>query len=124
SRANRLLNDFLNSHQIKLEVKSFTAFVHPQFHLYYAPINRQVIFPNQIKYFLENLNQTASKNYTHADVYKLLTESHVEKLPHEVLPEYTYEELKKGVFCDGCLRRIKSKNIKLIKCYSCLTKFT
>src|SRR5690625_1252008 len=124
SRANRLLNDFLRLHHIKLEVNSFTVFVHPQFYLYYAPIDRKVIFPSQIKHFLENINQTAPKNYTHPDIYKLLTESHIEKLPHEVLPEYTYEELKKDVFCDGCLRNLYSKTNKFITCHSCNKTFT
>lgn len=119
SRANRLLNDFLRSHQIKLEVISFTIFVHPQFYLYYAPINRNVIFPSQIKYFLENLNQTSHKNFIYPDIYKLLTNSHIEKLPHEVLPEYPYEELEKGVFCNGCLRRLYSKTNKFITCNFC-----
>lgn len=118
-RANRLIKKFLNQHQISLEVKSFTVFVHPQFHLYYAPINRQIIFPNQIKHFLENLNQTTSKNYTHTDIYKLLLDSHIKKLPHEILPEYTYGELKKGIFCGNCNKELTYSSGKYIQCEFC-----
>src|SRR5690625_1533432 len=123
-RTNRLIKNFLNQHQINLEVKSFTVFVHPQFHLYYAPINRQTIFPNQIKHFLENLNQTTSKNYTHTDIYKLFMDSHINKLPHEILPEYTYEELKKGIFCGNCNKGLTYSKGKYNVCEFCQSKST
>lgn len=123
-RANRLMKKFLNQHHINLEVKSFTVFVHPQFFLYNAPINRQIIFPSQIKHFLENLNELTPKIYTHTEVYKLLSDSHIEKFPHEILPEYNFAELKKGIFCINCDNKLSYSTGKYVQCNICKSKYT
>src|SRR5699024_4222265 len=76
-------------------------------------------FPSQIKRFFSNLNQRSVRSHSDTSAYGLLIDSHLNQLPHEVLPDYTYEELNKGVFCSYCFQKINPRKGKFVVCHNC-----
>ncbi|MBP1947237.1 nuclease-related domain-containing protein [Virgibacillus litoralis] len=103
SRSESLLRQLLLSLGFKLQIDASIVFINPKFTLYQAPLDKPIIFPTQVKQYMENLNVIPSK----------LTESHkklAEKLlslnntdsPYKQIPSYNYDQLKKGTTCAKC----------------------
>ncbi|WP_342728897.1 MULTISPECIES: nuclease-related domain-containing protein [Virgibacillus] len=66
SRSESLLRQLLLSLGFKLQIDASIVFINPKFTLYQAPLDKPIIFPTQVKQYMENLNIIPSK----------LTESH------------------------------------------------
>jgi len=55
-RSDLLLQDFFTQQQISFKLIPRITFVHPEFHLYQAPLNTPIIFPNQLNRFVQKLS--------------------------------------------------------------------
>lgn len=103
-------------------IESNLVFVNPEFHLYQAPRNLPVIFPSQLNRLMKNLDMKARKlKDCHFELAKKLVSLHLTKSPFTRTPDYSYEQLAKGVSSsDGCRRSFMSvyNNEKLI-CLEC-----
>lgn len=119
-RNETLIHQFLKKHQLPIPFDYHLIFVHPEFVLYGATPNQNVIFPGQIPAFLDTFkNQTISPTGLHTKVIDTLLTNHKSKLTMLVKPEYHYEELAKGVFCSGCCGRMMRISKKSFKCPHC-----
>ncbi|MBW8349578.1 NERD domain-containing protein [Bacillus sp. IITD106] len=101
-------------------IESSVVFVNPAFHLYNAPRNLPIIFPNQLNRFFEKLNKIPAKtNEYHMRLAKKLLSLHKNVMPE--LPNYSYEELRKGVVCANCYSfNLDSKRLVFL-CKNCGT---
>ncbi|MBS4216824.1 NERD domain-containing protein [Bacillus sp. FJAT-49711] len=102
-RSEVLLRRLLRDHDYNIPIESYLIFVNPDFHMYNAPRNPKIIFPNQLNRFFDKLNKVPS----------YISEHH-QKLAHKLfllqkkesrfkkIPKYDYEELRKGVTCILC----------------------
>lgn len=80
------------------------VFVNPNFHLYHAPMHKQIVFPTQIDRFLGALDkQPSTLNDSHFILANRLLSLHISKSPFSKVPEYKYEKLRKGNLCSKCL---------------------
>ncbi|WP_211202347.1 nuclease-related domain-containing protein [Salicibibacter cibarius] len=96
----RLLQQRLN---VNIPIESFLVFTHPEFYLYNAPPTLPAIFTNQFHRFMKKMNNiTSTVNRSHERLAEQLVARHLKESPHTRLPEYEYEQLKKGVVCDKC----------------------
>lgn len=105
----------------KIPIEYYIIFVNSEFHLYQAPINHQLIFPAQINRFMDKLYskplpQLIDANFKQAEqlLSVQLTES-----PYSRLPEYSYDNLKKGIMCRNCrsfINKISNKNLVCTRC--------
>src|SRR5699024_6805657 len=120
NRTDLLLRQLLNKHQSHLKVRSFIIFTHPEFHLYHAPIDIPVVFPTQLKRFIQqrqNIPCTIQKH--HHNLASLLKSRHLTSSSYESIPDYDYASLQKGVTCrkcDGLMVMCSQNNMSCTKC--------
>lgn len=84
-------------------IEAYLIFINPEFHLFNAPLNQPIIYPTQLKRFL---NQLVAKRHHIKDrqiktAEKLLS-LHVFDNPYNRMPLYHYENLEKGILCGSC----------------------
>ncbi|MBS4174442.1 nuclease-related domain-containing protein [Bacillus sp. FJAT-49736] len=121
-RAESLFRRLLQDLRFSFSIEANVIFVNPNFFLYQAPINLPIIFPNQIEGFMKKLNMRppTQTNTTTKFVEKLSTIL-LEESPYKNLPEYSYEQLKKGITCSKCNRFMTRFNKNNIVCQKCET---
>lgn len=116
----RILQD-LGCDVSKISLEYYVIFVHPEFHLYQAPINHQLIFPAQMNRFMDKfyskpLPQLSNTNFKLAE--QLLT-IQLKESPYSRVPEYSYDKLKKGIICSNCRSFIIKGVNKSLVCKKC-----
>ncbi|WP_421385397.1 nuclease-related domain-containing protein [Bacillus salacetis] len=102
-RSEPVLQSILNNLGCKIPIQPIAVFVNPRFHLYNAPQDLPIIYPTQLERFIEKLKKTPSfLKRDHIELGKKLISSTVAENPYTQLPEYRYDELRKGIVCPGC----------------------
>lgn len=119
SRANLLLQEFLRKQKVSIKIKSYLVFVHPNFFLYQAPQNQALIFPNQLKQFITQLENIPNLPAKQTGSKQLLMEAHQEKNPFEKVPIHPYESFIKGLICKKCRRVMQRSTTRTWKCSDC-----
>lgn len=112
----RLLDNFKINHN----VQSYVLFVNHNFMLYQVNVHTPIIFPSQIKQFLQktdaNVNPITERTKW---IAKTLSDNRKKKSTYEKLPEYDFVGLKRGVFCETCFTELKRKTKFKIICVKC-----
>lgn len=106
SRSESLFRQLLQELRFNVPVESNVIFINPEFYLYEAPVNGPYVFHAQLGRFLKKLDAGAASGVSggHIELAKKLASLHITKNPYSRLPDYTYEELEKGIVCkSGCL---------------------
>lgn len=102
-RSESLLRQIFHEHAINLPIKASVVFINPEFTLFQAHPDKPFIFPTQIKSSMRKLNSITSKlTNTHRHIAEKLNTLHIEKSPYQLLPNYHYAELRKGIPCLKC----------------------
>ncbi|WLD95023.1 nuclease-related domain-containing protein [Alkalihalobacillus sp. AL-G] len=118
-RGESLFRSLLQELGVNLPIEGHVIFVNPEFHLYQAPLNQSIIFPTQINRFIHKLNQTPSNLRTyHTKLAEKLVSLHVKKNPFTRVPEYSYDQLKKGITCPNCQSFVDLRD-RFIVCNKC-----
>ncbi|PAV27819.1 nuclease [Virgibacillus profundi] len=103
SRSESLLRQLFLKQGIKLPIKASVILINPGFNLYQAPLYKPFIFSNQINRHLSKINSTPTKlNGKHKLIADKLMSLHIEESPFTQLPDYSYNQLKKGITCVKC----------------------
>jgi hypothetical protein len=103
NRCRNLLQDLLRSLHIQLPLEGYLVFINPEFTLYQAPLNEQIIFPTQLKRLMNTLIQRPSKlTDWHRKIGAQLVSMHLPKNPNSKIPPYEYDLLKKHILCSRC----------------------
>lgn len=119
-RCKSLLRQLLQSHGYNFPVEAPLVFINPEFTLYQAPLNLQIIFPTQLNRFIKKLNMTPSKlNGRHKKLADLLISLHLDESPYTRLPPYKYEHVKKGIVCSPCNSFMIAVGEKKLVCAKC-----
>lgn len=102
-RSTTLLRQLLRNIQVNYLVEPFIIFINPEFTLYQVPKDHPFILPTQINRFFRKLNNTSSKMYEQQKkLAQTLMSLHQNKNPFSLVPKYSYEQLQKGIHCEGC----------------------
>lgn len=100
SRCETLFRKLLLDLGYNYPVESYLIFVNPEFHLYITTINPAIIFPTQLNRFLKKLNTRPVKlNQRYHNLAYQLASLHIVESPYSRVPTYSFETLKKGMFC-------------------------
>ncbi|SFM21071.1 nuclease-related domain-containing protein [Salibacterium qingdaonense] len=102
-RTESLLRQLFQSHNWAVPIESYLLFMNPHFMLYQSPPDLPIIFPAQHQSFMETLNQPRpplSPEQTQL-AQELLT-LHISSSPYRIMPEYSWDSLKKGIICPDC----------------------
>lgn len=98
------MRQLLNKWNINLQLDPVLIFVNSAFTLYNAPIDSPIIFPTQIREHFSKMNRSAlllsEKHHYLAD--KIMKEHQNESAFQQKFPNYTYDSLKKGLWCIKC----------------------
>lgn len=122
-RSESLLRRLLQTLGFQLPIKSFLVFVNPHFFLYQAPMKAPIIFHPQLKHFIDDLKAKSLKlTDRHENIAKKLLSLHIEETTFHHIPEYAFEQLKKGITCIKCSSFMKALNLKELACEKCGTK--
>lgn len=101
-------------------IESYLVFINPEFTLYHAPENPQIILPTQVNRFMKKLNMIPTKlTDRHFKLAELLISLHQPKNPFVKLPVYDYEHLSKVNTCSSCNSLSLTLNGKTLTCVHC-----
>ncbi|WNS75269.1 nuclease-related domain-containing protein [Bacillus sp. DTU_2020_1000418_1_SI_GHA_SEK_038] len=102
-RSESIFRRLLQELGITIPIETCLIFVNPEFYLYQASLDLPIIFPTQLNRFIKQLSKYPAKyKDNHLKLAKQLVSMHVEKSPYLRLPDYSYDELKKGITCVSC----------------------
>lgn len=123
-RGKEILERLLYIKNIQLPVESYLAFVHHDFRLFQAPMDKPILYLNQIEQFLQKEMisrqiQTASSQKT----AHLLKSQHIQNSKHDEYPSYSFSSLKKDIFCPHCQHSLIKKSQRLFICMTCQQTF-
>jgi len=121
SRSESLFRQLLQELRFNVPVESHVIFINPEFYLYEAPVNGPFVFHSQLGRFLKKIDAGAASGVSggHIELAKKLASLHITKNPYSRLPDYTYEELEKGIVCKcGCLE-YEDTNRQTLVCKKC-----
>jgi hypothetical protein len=120
NRSASLFRQLLQNLKLNYLVEAFVIYINPEFALYQAPRDQPIILPTQVNRFINELNKTPSKlNDGHRKLAQQLISLHQTKHPFTELPKYTYEQLKKGIYCPWCKSFMVSVRKLDIVCKNC-----
>ncbi|MBS4200368.1 NERD domain-containing protein [Bacillus sp. FJAT-49732] len=119
-RTESLFHRMLQDHGYNIPIESYIVYVNPEFYLYNAPRNLPIIFPNQLNRFFAKLEKIPTKiNQHHMRLAKKLVSLHKNVSLYSKSPNYTYNELRKGIICANCRSfNLESKKMVLL-CKNC-----
>ncbi len=117
-----LFNQWLHKQKLNFIVEALVVFNHPEFTLYQAPMDLPIVLPTQIPHFFKKLDETPSQlGDPHKKLAQELLTLHHNKNPFFTPPEYTYDQLKKGIYCENCHSFALSKKDHIVFCRNCGT---
>ncbi|MGG4491033.1 nuclease-related domain-containing protein [Metabacillus idriensis] len=119
-RSELLFRRLLQEHNFTFSVAAYLVFINPEFQLYQTPLNLPIIFPSQLNRFADTLDKNSNtlKEIHSALAHKLLS-FHLDDSPYSRLPNYSYEQLTKGILCPVCYSFYTPlTNLRLI-CQNC-----
>lgn len=98
------------------------AFINPHFYLYQVPLEHPIIFFAQIERFMNQMNLQLKNSVIkekHYQLAKKLVSHHIVESPFIRKPEYSFEQLRKGIYCKCCHSFNISSNPKTLVCCIC-----
>lgn len=102
-RCELLLSQLNQQYGYFFTIEPYLVFINPEFTLYHAPENPQIILPTQVNRFIKKLNTMPSKlTDQHIELANLLVSLHQQDNPFTRLPTYTYDQLQKSLTCTAC----------------------
>ncbi|MGY0401625.1 nuclease-related domain-containing protein [Carnobacterium jeotgali] len=111
---------------ISFPFESTLIFVNPTFTLYNTPTVSPIIFPTQIRDHFSRMSRhklpLSKKHYHLAD--KLINEHQSESAFQRKLPIYTYDSLKKGLWCTNCASQDLRLTQRTCSCVACGHNFS
>lgn len=121
-RNESLLRRFLLHLDFNIPIKSYIVFVNNEFTLYQAPLNLPVVYPTQLKRFINNFKTTPSRlTEKHFSLAEQLTEKHIIHSPYSRRMDirYDFQTLKKGIICAACNHYLTIKKGSSLVCTVC-----
>lgn len=119
-RSATLFRQLLQTLKQNYPVEASVIFINREFTLYQAPLDEPIILPTQVNRYLNDLNKFPSKlNDGHRKLAQNLLSLHQTKNPFTSVPEYQYDKLLKGMYCEACksmLLSVKNNNFVCGKC--------
>jgi hypothetical protein len=102
-RCELLLSQLNQQYGYNFTIEPYLVFINPEFTLYHAPENQQIILPTQVNRFIKKLNTIPSKlTDQHIKLANLLVSLHQQDNPFTRLPTYNYDQLQKSLTCATC----------------------
>lgn len=122
-RCETALRQLLRSLGYQFSIEASLIFINLEFTLFNCSPRLPFVFCSQLNRFSKKLlkqsSSSARLNTRHSRLAEKLCELHMEKSPYERLPEYKYEDLRKGIVCVGCGGMGVRHERKMLICNEC-----
>lgn len=121
-RCETLLKRLIKNLDYNTPIVPNLIFINPNFYLYQAPLNYPIIFPSQIERFMNQMNLQLKHSVLkerHYQLAKKLVSHHIAESPFVRKPEYSFEQLRKGIPCKSCHSLEVISNPKTLVCNQC-----
>ncbi|ART78427.1 nuclease [Sutcliffiella horikoshii] len=122
NRCNSLLRLFFQSYGFNLPIIASVVFINSEFTLYQSPPDKPFIHPTQINRYLKGLQNNSSSKLTnmHTALAEKLTSLHMVDSPFKTFPEYSYDQVEKGLVCASCSSLSVVVEGRSARCVRCL----
>ncbi|MBS4189954.1 NERD domain-containing protein [Bacillus sp. FJAT-49705] len=119
-RSESLFRRLLQNFGYNISAEANLIFINPEFFLYQAPLNPSIIFPSQLNRFMDKLNKKSTNiKDRHLKLAKHLVSIQLKNSPYTRLPDYSYDQLEKGIICGGCNTFVTTINKEMVVCNEC-----
>lgn len=119
-RTELLLQQYFNTLQFTLPVKSYLVFMHPEFTLYNAPHKLPIILPSQLNRFIGQLDNTPCRiDKQHHNIANLLQSRHSQFSLFEQAIKFNEKTLTAGILCKRCNGVMEEYNLRKVICPQC-----
>lgn len=103
NRSKTLLRQLIEQMEFNFSVKAYVVFVNPQFTLYQAPSQEELLLPTLLNTHFSQLDTISARlTKNHQRIAEELKALHMEDLPFYDIPNYESEKLKRGMTCSQC----------------------
>jgi len=115
NRSKTYLSYIFKNIGLDLTIEANVVFIHPEFYLYSAPLNKPFIFSAQLPRHIQSLmEQQTIRKSQYIKLAKKLVEQNIDNYRSDNLPTYNLDLLKKGVCCPEC-SSFESTNTKTFR---------
>lgn len=122
-RCKSLLRQLLQKLGFHYSIEPNIIFINPEFTLFQTPLHQPFILPTQLNRFMKKLNMMPTNvNEKHIKLAEKLTSLHIIDSPFSRLPEFNFEQLKKGINCAGCSSFMRVYSEHELICDGCRCK--
>jgi len=120
NRSKILLSNLLKKYGFNYNLKGYVVFMNPSFELFYMPPDLPFILYGQLSSHIQWLkNQPYKSGNEPIKLAKKLKELHIVNYRPDNLPEYDFDDLKKGSYCLICLSYSFTSSRKNRFCNDC-----
>ncbi|WP_256327829.1 nuclease-related domain-containing protein [Trichococcus collinsii] len=102
----------------QMKVEAFVVYINPEFTLLGAPADEQLLLPSQISGYFGSLRVGTPPTEKQKKLANELVKLHKPDYPSK-MPEYRYEQLKKGIPCTVCGALLESFGGHRQSCVNC-----
>lgn len=118
-RSELMLKDLLSGMGAHFQMKAYVVFMNPQFTLFQATRDQPIILPTQVVDFVQSLNHIPGViSKKHQQLANKLNNMHINNSPYTRYPTYTFDQMRKGIFCKKC-RNCMERSRLYFYCSSC-----
>lgn len=103
NKSSSLLHNIMLQSRFNFNIHAHVVFINPEFYLYELPFNKPFIFSYQLEKHLQSLNLGKANANMQDRVIRHVLKYNIENYRSSELPTYTYEDLRKGIYCPKCL---------------------
>lgn len=119
-RKQSYIHNLLLKLNYSLNVTSYVVFIHSDFYIYSLPKTSQIIFSGQLPKHLASLSRKDSKrSHKSKMLAERLVAQHIDDFRPPNLPTYTFDQLKKGIYCAQCKSWNCSSSRQFFICNDC-----
>lgn len=118
-RTESMLRKLLYENKINIRIEPHLVFVNPDFHLFHAPMNLPIIFPNQLNRFMNQLQMLPKLNINNINMLEKLLALHKCESKYSQFPNYDYNQFNKGFICVSCNSFITLIKKGKLVCHRC-----
>lgn len=119
-RSESLLQQLIYTLGHNYPIEASVVYINPSFTMYQAPRYQPIIYPTQIKNHLHQMNHTPSHiTDKHIQLADQLIDLHQTSSRFEQMPEYGYDDVKKGMLCVTCHTILESSHKEILRCSAC-----
>lgn len=102
-RTTSLIRQLLQKLEFPISIQSSVIFINPKFVLYKAPMDKPILFANQLDRFMQKFNSVQSPlGKKHQQLAAKLLSLNENENPYKRLPSYQHQDLRKGISCSVC----------------------